>query len=213
MEATLKLEPRSGSGKGAARKLRRAGRIPGIVYGAGEAPVMVSLEAREAQQVFHSISVENTILHLSLGDSTERALVREVQTHPFRQEILHVDFLRIQRGVPIEVQVPVRLSGVAAGVRVDGGRLDQVTHDIPVKCVPSKIPESIEVDVTPFVVGDVLRAGDLTMPEEVENLADPGLVICGIAAPVVVAEEEDEEAEGVEEAAPAEDEAEAEGES
>ena len=197
MEATLNLELRGDAGKGVARKLRRAGRVPAIVYGGGEAPVMVSVEAQEALHLFQAISVENTILNLSLGDATERVLVREVQTHPFRPEILHVDFLRIRRGVPIEVQVPVHLSGIAAGVRIDGGRMDQVTHDIPVKCVPSKIPEAIEVDVTSFAVGDVLRAGDLDLPDEVENLADPGLVICGVASPTVSLDEEDEAAEDV----------------
>ena len=198
MEATLNLELRNAAGKGAARKLRRAGRVPAIVYGGNEAPVMVSVEAQEARRVFEAISVENTILHLSLGGDTERALVREVQTHPFRPDILHVDFIRIRRGVPIEVQVPVHLLGVAAGVRNDGGRMDQVSHDVPVKCVPSKIPEAIEVDVTSFVVGDVLRAGDLEMPDGVENLADPGLVICGVAAPTISVEEEEEAAEGIE---------------
>ncbi len=198
MEATLNLELRNASGKGAARKLRRAGRVPAIVYGGNDAPVMVSVEAQEARRVFEAISVENTILHLSLGGDTERALVREVQTHPFRPDILHVDFLRIRRGVPIEVQVPVHLMGVAAGVRNDGGRMDQVSHDVPVKCVPSKIPEAIEVDVTSFAVGDVLRAGDLEMPDDVENLADPGLVICGVAAPTISVEEEEEAAEGIE---------------
>ena len=198
MEATLNLEIRNAAGKGAARKLRRAGRVPAIVYGGNDAPVMVSVEAQEARRVFEAISVENTILHLSLGGDTERALVREVQTHPFRPDILHVDFLRIRRGVPIEVQVPVHLMGVAAGVRNDGGRMDQVSHDVPVKCVPSKIPEAIEVDVTSFSVGDVLRAGDLEMPDDVENLADPGLVICGVAAPTISVEEEEEAAEGIE---------------
>lgn len=198
MEATLNLELRNAAGKGAARKLRRAGRVPAIVYGGNDAPVMVSVEAQEARRVFEAISVENTILHLSLGGDTERALVREVQTHPFRPDILHVDFLRIRRGVPIEVQVPVHLMGVAAGVRNDGGRMDQVSHDVPVKCVPSKIPEAIEVDVTSFAVGDVLRAGDLEMPDGVENLADPGLVICGVAAPTISVEEEEEAAEGIE---------------
>ena len=197
METTLNLQLRSDAGKGAARKLRRAGRVPAIVYGGNEAPVMVSVEAQEARRVFEAISVENTILHLALDNAKERVLVREVQTHPFRPEILHVDFLRIRRGVPIEVQVPVHLVGVAAGVRNDGGRLDQVSHDVSVKCVPSKIPEKIEVDVTSFAVGDVLRAGELEMPDGVENLADPGLVICGVAAPTVSVEEEEEAIEGV----------------
>lgn len=198
MEATLNLERRHDAGKGVARKLRRAGRVPGVLYGSTEPPVLVSMEAQEAFRVFHSISVENTILHLSLDGGSERALVREIQTHPFRPDILHVDFFRIQKGVPVEVNVPVRLTGVPEGVRNDGGMLEQVMHDITVKCVPSKIPEAIEADVTELLIGGVLRADGLDMPEGVENLAEPGIVICAVAAPRVgEAEDEDEEEEDV----------------
>ena len=197
MEATLNLELRGDAGKGVARKLRRAGRSPRSSTAEAEAPVMVSVEAQEALHLFQAISVENTILNLSLGDATERVLVREVQTHPFRPEILHCGLpshppRRADRSAGS--RAPLR---IAAGVRIDGGRMDQVTHDIPVKCVPSKIPEAIEVDVTSFAVGDVLRAGDLDLPDDVENLADPGLVICGVASPTVSLDEEDEAAEDV----------------
>lgn len=198
MEAKLNLRRRGRAGKGTARKLRRAGRVPGVIYGGGDDTVMVSMEARETLQLFQSIPVDNTILHLSLDDdaTSERALVREVQVHPYRTELLHVDFLRIRRGVPIEVQVPIHLEGLPDGVRNEGGILDQVAHDIAVKCIPSLIPEAIEIDVTGLGVGDVLRAGDIEMPEGVENLVDPERMICGVgAARVVLPEDEEEEAE------------------
>lgn len=207
MQTTLNLESRRQAGKGVARKLRRRGRVPGVIYGGGQLPALVHMEAQAVLHLFRSISVENTILNLSVDDGEpERALVREIQTHPCRPDLLHVDFLRIQRGVAIEVQVPVRLAGVPAGVRNEGGLLDQVVHDLPVKCVPSKIPEVIEVDVTELAVGDVIRAGDIGMPEDVESLADPGRTICAVAAPRVAeedVEEEEEEQEGAE--APDED--------
>ncbi|MDE2803515.1 MAG: 50S ribosomal protein L25 [Gemmatimonadota bacterium] len=200
MEAKLNLLTRGESGKGAARKLRRSGRVPGVIYGGGDEPVMVSMEARETLQLFQSIPVDNTILNLSLdGDEgPEQALVREVQVHPYRTELLHVDFLRVQRGVPIEVHVPVHLMGLPDGVRNEGGILDQVAHDIVVKCVPSLIPEAIEVDVTRLGIGDVLRAGDVVMPDGVENLVDPERMICGVAAARLAPEELEEEEEGVE---------------
>ena len=183
METTLNLTTRHNSGKGVARKLRRAGRVPGIIYGGGGEPVPVSMEAREALHLFHSISVENTILNLMVDDrEAERALVREVQVHPYRTELLHVDFLRVRRGVAIEVHVPVHMTGVPAGVR-DGGILEHVFHDITVKCVPSRIPEAIEVDVSHMEAGDVLRVGDLEMPEGVENLSDPEQAVCAVAIP------------------------------
>lgn len=204
MQTTLNLESRRKAGKGVARKLRRRGRVPGVIYGGGQLPALVHMEAQAALHLFRSISVENTILNLSVdGSEPERALVREIQTHPYRPDLLHVDFMRIQRGVAIEVQVPIRLAGVPAGVRNEGGLLDQVVHDLPVKCVPSKIPEVIEVDVTELAVGDVIRAGDIEMPEDVESLADPGRTICGVAAPRVAEEEAEEDEEGAE--APDED--------
>ncbi len=198
MQTTLKLASRQGVGKGVARKLRRAGRVPGVIYGGGGDTVLVSMEATEAFNLFQSISVDNTILNLSVdGEGEERVLIREIQTHPFRPELLHVDFIRIRRGVVIEVQVPIQLVGVPSGVR-GGGILEQVIHDMPVKCVPSAIPESIRATVTDLGIGDVLRSGDLEMPEGVENMLDPERTICGVAAPRVAAvdgEETDDDAE------------------
>lgn len=202
MDTKLNLRTRSESGKGVARKLRRAGRVPGVIYGGGEGPMLVSMEAREALNLFQSISVENTILQLTVDDrEAERALVREVQVHPFRTELLHVDFLRVQRGVAIEVHVPVHLAGVPEGVKL-GGVLEQVLHDIVVKCIPSKIPPSIELDVTELGAGEVVRAGDLEVPEDVVVLSDLDLTVCAVVAARVEEEEEEEE-----EAAEVEDEA------
>jgi len=200
MEAKLNLLRRGDSGKGAARKLRRAGRVPGVIYGGGDEPVMVSMEARETLQLFQSIPVDNTILNLSLDGeaSREQALVREVQVHPYRTELLHVDFIRVQRGVPIEVHVPVHLMGLPDGVRNEGGILEQIAHDIVVKCVPSLIPEAIEVEVTGLGIGDVLRAGEVVMPEGVENLVDPERMVCGVSAARLAPEELEDEEEGVE---------------
>lgn len=202
METTLNVQTRAKSGKGAARSLRRAGRVPGVVYGGAAAPILVSAEAAEAWRLFNAISVENTILHLVVdGGEAERTLVREIQTHPYLPQLLHVDFLRVQRGKPIEVQVPISLQGMPEGVRTEGGVLDLVVHDLAVKCVPSKIPEVIAVDVSALNIGDVLRAGDLEMPEGVENLVDPARTICSVAPPRVIAEDETPE-EGEAEAGP-----------
>ena len=197
--ARLNLETRDASGKGVARKLRRAGRVPGVIYGGGGDPMLVSMDARETFNLFQSIPVDNTILQLHVGDrESERALVREVQVHPYRPALLHVDFIRIRRGVAIEVQIPLHFEGLPEGVRSEGGTLEQVIHDITVKCVPSRIPEAIEIDVTHLGIGDVVRAGEIDMPEGVENMMDPGRTICGVAAPrAIVEEDEDEVVEGI----------------
>ena len=194
--ARLNLETRDASGKGVARKLRRAGRVPGVIYGGGGDPLLVSMDSRETFNLFQSIPVDNTILQLHVGDrKSERALVREVQVHPYRPELLHVDFIRIRRGVPIELQIPLHFVGLPEGVRSEGGTLEQVIHDITVKCVPSRIPEAINVDVSHLGIGDVVRAGEIDMPEGVENLMDPGRTICGVAVPRAIEEEEEEEAD------------------
>lgn len=197
MDTTLNLRTRNDSGKGVARKLRRAGRVPGVIYGGGAGPLLVSVEAREALTLFQAISVENTILQLMVDEGeSERALVREVQVHPCRTELLHVDFLRVQRGVAIEVHVPIHITGVPEGVR-QGGVLDQVIHDIVVKCLPSKIPPAIDLDVSELGPGEVVRIGDLDLPEGVASLSDPALAVCAV---VTAKEEEveDEEEEGAE---------------
>ena len=211
METKLSLERREGAGKGVARKLRQAGRVPGVVYGGGEETVMVSLEAQAALHLFQSISVENTVIDLEIGGGApEQALVREIQTHPYRTELIHVDFIRIQRGVTIEVQIPLHLIGTPEGVRAEGGILEHIVHDIPVKCIPSKIPEFIEVEVLDLAIGDGLRGKDLIMPEGVESLLDPERTVCQVSAPRVIEEEvevEDEvegEVEGEPGEAPAE---------
>ncbi len=198
METTVHLERRSESGKGAARKLRRAGRVPGVIYGGDQDPVLVSGDAQTMLRLFQSISVENTVLGLYLdGKRAGRGLVRELQAHPFRPELLHMDFLRLQRGVAVEVSVPVILKGVPPGVKQGGGILDQLEHDLPVRCTPSQIPEAIHADVSEMEIGDTLRAADVDFPDEVESLSDPQQAVCSVLAPRLQEEDEDEAEEEV----------------
>ncbi|MGI9628806.1 MAG: 50S ribosomal protein L25 [Longimicrobiales bacterium] len=185
MEPTLNLERRDGVGKGAARKMRRAGRIPGVVYGGGREVVKVSMEAQEPLHLFQSVSVENTIIDLRMEGESQQALVREIQAHPHRTELVHVDFIRILRGVAMEVQIPLQLVGTPEGVRSEGGNLDHIVHEVPVRCIPSKIPEAIELDVTDLMIGDSLRGKDIVMPADVENLLDPEQTVCQVSAPRV----------------------------
>ena len=183
MEATLNLETRDGAGKGVARKLRQAGRVPGIVYGGDEDPIMVSMDHNTAVRVFQGISTDNTVLDLTIeGVGSTQALAREIQVHPHRTELIHVDFVRVQKGVKIEVQIPVHLVGTPDGVRTEGGVLEHIVHDMAVRCIPSKIPASIEVDITPLGVGDILRAGEIELPEGVELLLDAARTICTVSA-------------------------------
>lgn len=201
-QVTLKAEKRSESGKGAARKLRAAGRVPAVVYGRDVETVEISVDATEAEHLFHSISVENTIVDLDLegeGDPVP-TLVREIQVHPFRPDLLHVDFFRIQAGVKVEVDIPIHLNGVPEGVKHSGGILQQVIHELPVRVLPSKIPSSIEVDVTGLDMGDAIHVGELHLDEDVVPMVEPDQTIASVVAPraLVVEEEEEEVAEEVE---------------
>ena len=195
---TLSAEKREGTGKGVARKLRQAGKIPAVVYGREMDAIHIALDAHDAELLFRSIPVDNTIIELKVEGTKEphQTLVREIQTHPFKGNLVHVDFLRIQAGVKVEVNVPVHLVGTPIGVKDDGGVLDQTVHDLPVACIPSAIPESFEVDVSHLELNDVLHVSDLEIGEGVEVLLPPERTICSVSMPRAVIEEtEDEELE------------------
>ncbi len=199
-QVTLKAGRRDGRGKGPARKLRAEGQLPAVLYGAGEEPLALSLSAHETVLLFHSISVDNTIINLEVeGEKTPvPTLVREIQTHPARPGLLHVDFLRIQSGVEVELDVPVDLVGSPVGVRDEGGVLEQSIHEIPIRCLPKDIPESLEVDVSSLEIGDGIRVEDISFPEGIEVLLDMDRTVCTVQPPteLVIEEEEVEEVEG-----------------
>jgi large subunit ribosomal protein L25 len=193
--ATLKVESREARGKGAARQLRRAGAIPGNVYGREVEPVAVAADQREFAALVNSISVENTILELSVdGEAPRRVLIREIQRHPVRSEYLHVDFFEIRAGEKLNVNVPLHLVGTPIGVR-NGGVLQQVRHEIEIECLPSEIPASFEVDISGLAIGDSLHIGDIDL-KGVDLLDEPERTICLVAAPRVVEVAEEEELEG-----------------
>ena len=195
LDSVLKAERRTSAGKGSARKLRSAGQIPAVVYGDGEEAVPVTLDAHDTSVLFHRISVDNTIVSLEIegDDGGVDTLVREVQVHPFKPIILHVDFLRLRKGVAVDVDVPIHLEGTSEGVRVGGGIMEQVIHTLSVRCIPSNIPESIVIDVTALEVGDSVHVSDLKEREGVEYLTDPVQTICAVVLPKAVEEPEEEE--------------------
>lgn len=199
---TLKAEKRDGTGKGVARQLRLNGRIPAVVYGREMDAIHISLNTREAEYLFHSISVDNTIVELAVEGTKEsfQTLVREIQTHPAKASLLHVDFIRIQKGVAVEMDVPVHLVGTPIGVRIGGGIIEQVIHDLPIRCIPSMIPDSIEVDVTGLDLNDVIHVADIVFSEGVEVMVPQDTTICSVSLPraEVVAQAKDDEAEGPE---------------
>jgi large subunit ribosomal protein L25 len=193
--AQLSAKARDNGGKGVARKLRSEGRIPAVVYGHGRDPQALSIATRELERLLDHISAESTVIDLDIDGKGSRTLIREIQRHPFKRQILHVDFQELVAGEKITVNIPVILVGVPDGVRMDGGVLDQVMREIEVEVDPSNIPNHIDVDVTKLTIGTSIHVGDITLPEGVESMADDDATICVVSAPRAAVEETAAEAE------------------
>jgi large subunit ribosomal protein L25 len=183
---------REESGSRAARRLRRAGEIPAILIGQGKEPVQVAVPSFQ----FAKILRERTqLVTLDLGEERVEALVREVQFDTFGEKVLHVDFDRVTRGEELELEVPIEFFGDPAG-SAEGGVFETRRNSLEIVCLPSAIPEKIEVDVTGLEIGAEILARDLTLPEGVTLVGDTEEdVIAVLAAPEIEVEEEAEEAE------------------
>src|SRR5215212_8717896 len=168
-DTKLKANPRTGTGKNSARKMRATGRVPAVVYGHGEQTRPLSVDAHELELLFARVHWENTVINLDIeGEkSAVRALVREVQSHAFRGDVLHVDFQQIHAGEKVHVEVPIRLIGTAPGVKL-GGILMNTISDLEVRCSADRIPEFIEVDVSTLGIGVSIHLRDIALPEGVE---------------------------------------------
>jgi large subunit ribosomal protein L25 len=197
-QVTLSAAMRSDTGKGAARQLRRDGCIPAVVYGRGEVSTHLTLQADEVDKLLGRISAATTVIGLEMGPKkTQQVLIREVQRHPFKPDILHIDFFHIREDEKIRVAVPVHLEGRSEGVEA-GGILQQIRHELQIECLPGDIPGSFEIDVTSLDIGDSLHIGDLDTGSVVV-LEDADLTICTVVHPTVITVEEEEVEEGLEE--------------
>ena len=184
---TLSGNRRESLGKGDARKTRRSGRIPGILYGHGETPVPVSVGARDFQLALHTHKGGNPIVHLAVGGSEFTALIRDAQYDPVTHEVLHLYFQHISLTETIEVSVPVHMTGLAIGVKDGGGILEAILRDLEVRCLPTAIPASIDVDVSALNIGDSIHVRDLSIPD-VTILNDPDATVVTVVPPTVMEE-------------------------
>lgn len=192
----IKAEQRTPDRKGAARRLRREGRIPAILYGPGEDPQALSLDRKEMDILFRRYGGASIILELDVagaGDGKDKALVKEVQRDVVTGEVLHLDLLHISATRKITVDVPVLVVGEAAGSKA-GGVLEVVTRDIQVECLPADIPDKVEVDVSALEIGDSIKVRDLSIPNT-EILIDPDTAILTIVPPTVYEEVKEEKPE------------------
>ena len=184
-EMLVEVSPRQDTGKNESRRLRAAGMVPGVVYG-GERPVVaISIEHGKILDILRSESGENTLFTLKLGgtDSKRVVMIRDYQRDPVKGRLIHVDFVRVDLNKPIEVMVPIHIVGIPVGVKVDGGLMDHVIRDVQVSCLPSDIPEGLELDVSEVHIGQHLSVRDLKVSDKVKILTDPDQTVIVVAMP------------------------------
>src|SRR5216684_1647733 len=194
----LEAHPREAGTKNDARRVRREGKVPGVVYGAGKDSLSVAVDPRQVLRILHSETGHNTIFDLTLnGGERTKAMIVDWQYEPIKGKLLHIDLMRIAMDQMLKVAVPILLKGEAEGVKQQGGILEQVLREVEVECLPGDIPSHIDADVSDLVFGKVLRVSDLPRGEKVKVLTDPNQTVAHVttvkeevvAAPEVVAAE------------------------
>lgn len=206
MESTLEAVKRSGKGKNEARRLRAAGQLPAVVYGAQKAgdaiaPTQVAISPKEMMRILHSASGVNTLITLNVaGEGTQRVLVREYQLDPVTQHLLHADFYRVNLEKKIAVKVPIVLHGDPKGVKQQDGILEFLHKEIEVECLPTQIPEHVDVDVSELEVGQAIYVKDIAANATWVALSDHDLMLVHVVSAKAV----DTPAEGAAAAAAAE---------
>jgi large subunit ribosomal protein L25 len=176
----LQAQPRVPGNKNDARRIRRDGKIPAVVYGAGKDARSVSVDPRQVSRILHSESGYNTIFDLTLDGERTKAMIIDWQYEPIKGALLHIDLKRIAMDQRLQVNVPIVLKGEAEGVKQQGGILEQVAREVEVECLPGDIPTAIEVDVSHLVFGKVMRISDLPQPDKVKFLSDPNQPVAHI---------------------------------
>ena len=205
MEATLEAIRRDTFGRNNAGRLRRAGRIPAVLYGGGSREgEPVAVDPKALMQILRASGL-NTLISLKLeGAGDARVLVKEYQVHPMTHKLLHADFYRVAMDRILRVTVPVHLTGDAKGIKAQGGVLDFVNRDVVIECLPADIPEHLTVDVTELALNDGIRVRDLDTGGKWKAVSDPEMLIVHVVAPKVEAEPAAAEAVAGAPAAPAE---------
>jgi large subunit ribosomal protein L25 len=202
-DTRLALAVRTDIGSSRANRLRKTGRIPGVVYGTGHSPISVTVDARELRSALSGGHGLNAVLDLDVDGETHSALARELQRHPVKGTVQHVDFQIVRLDQPISADVPVELTGEAHEVAVQGGSVQLEVVSLNITAIPRSIPALVEIDVTDLKIGDVVRLSDIKLPAGVTCELDPETIMVAALAPR--AEEEPEtggteaaEGEGVE---------------
>ena len=205
---SLAAEPRERAGKGAARATRRAGRIPAVIYGNKETPIMISIHPIDLMHQIRGGGFFSSVYEIEAEGNKHRVLPRDIQLHPVTDQPLHVDFMRFSKSTRLVVEVPVVFLGEedCPGLR-QGGVLNIVRHAIEMRASPDQIPESIEIDLSSYNIGDSVHISSVRLPDDVElTITDRDFTVATIAAPTVNVEVEETDVEDAgEETAPVEE--------
>ena len=198
----IKAESRTEMGKSASRRLRRSGRIPGTVYGASKEPQSISLSHDEVLHQLEREAFYSSVLTLNLDAQSEQVVVKDLQRHPYKPDILHIDFLRIDEKQKITMRVPLHFINEqqCPGVKTGGGVISRIMTELEISCLPSDLPEFIEVDMVDVELGESVHLSDIVLPEGVEIYAllsggDASASVATVSLPKGIMEEEEEEVE------------------
>jgi large subunit ribosomal protein L25 len=203
-EFTLVAESRGDMGKGASRRLRKSEMVPAIVYGAKKAALSIQLKHSDVLKSSSQESFYSQILDLSIDGKVERVVLKDMQRHPYKPFVMHMDFQRVDESASLTIRIPVHFLNEedCIGVKQEGGVIARLMTEIEVTCLPKDLPESIEVDVAGLSVGDAVHLADLVLPDGVEITSitsggDGAAIIVQVAMPKMVEEEEEPDTEGV----------------
>ena len=172
MAIEISATSRAGQGKGASRRLRHGGRVPGILYGGGKPAENIELDHKDLAYKLKLEAFHASILTLNLGDTKEQVLLRDLQMHPWRPEVLHVDFQRVAKDQKIHMKVPLHFvnADIAPGVKTAGGSVNHVLAELAISCLPDDLPEYIDVDLSELQMGHSIRLSQLKLPKGVESV-------------------------------------------
>jgi large subunit ribosomal protein L25 len=193
-KSLLEAQQRDAGTKNDARRVRREGKIPAVVYGAGKQAMPVSVDPRQVSRILHSETGHNTVFDLALDGERTKAMIVDWQYEPIKGSLLHIDLKRIAMDQKLRVHVPIELVGEPAGVKQQGGILEQIAREVEVECLPGDIPNEIGLDVSQLVFGTVLRISDLPKNDKLKYLSDPEQPVAHI---ITIKEEEVPAAEAI----------------
>jgi large subunit ribosomal protein L25 len=203
-QITVEARPRDDRGKNAARRMRRQGQVPGVLYGGEGKSITLAVNAKQLAASMRSESGHNTIFKVKLPTGDQPAMLKDWQVDPLLGSLLHVDLLRVAMDVRMHVMVPVHTFGEPQGVKLQGGIFEMVTREVEVECLPSDIPGEIRVDISELMIGKQLRVGDLPIDAaKIKLVSDPQRVVAHVVA-LRAEEEKPAEAVAAEAVAPAE---------